>query len=172
MAEPIRVLHFADLHLGEQSYGKLDAASGLSARALDYLARLDEVVAFAAAEAVDLVVFAGDAFHSRRPNPTYQREFAGRMRRLAGIAPTVLLLGNHDMPLNAVGASALDVYEALDVPGIHVARDYRVETMLCRRGELVVAYAPYPTSSRLLTREKRTRNTIADGRRRIDRRLA
>ena len=37
MSEPIRVLHFADVHIGMENYGKIDSESGLSRRVHDYL---------------------------------------------------------------------------------------------------------------------------------------
>jgi len=39
----IRILHFADLHLGVESYGRPDPATGLSSRLGDFLRALDEV---------------------------------------------------------------------------------------------------------------------------------
>ena len=40
----IRILHFADLHLGVETYGRPDPATGLSTRLLDALRALDELV--------------------------------------------------------------------------------------------------------------------------------
>ena len=85
--EPIRVLHFADVHIGMENYGRTDPDSGVSSRVSDFLARMDDMIAFARDGDVDLVIFAGDAFRSRSPNQTYQREFAGRVQALAPIGP-------------------------------------------------------------------------------------
>ena len=41
----MKILHFADLHLGVESYGRIDPATGLSSRLIDFLAALDQVVA-------------------------------------------------------------------------------------------------------------------------------
>ncbi len=76
MTEPIRVLHFADVHIGMENYGKTDPETGLSSRVRDFLRRMDEMIDFAREHDVDLTIFAGDAFKTRSPNPTYQREFA------------------------------------------------------------------------------------------------
>ena len=73
MTEPIRVLHFADIHIGMENYGKTDPQTGLSSRVVDFLHRLDEMIEYARQGDVDLVIFAGDAFKTRAPNPTYQR---------------------------------------------------------------------------------------------------
>ena len=79
----IKILHFADLHLGVENYGRLDPQTGLSTRLADFLRCFDFLVDHAAHHDVDLALFAGDAFKTRDPSPTYQREFARRIRRLA-----------------------------------------------------------------------------------------
>ena len=105
MTEPIRVLHFADVHIGMENYGKTDPDTGVSSRVFDFLQRMDEMIAYADEHDVDLVIFAGDSFRSRSPNPTHLREFAQRIRMLSQLAPTMLLVGNHDLPVNAAKAS-------------------------------------------------------------------
>jgi exonuclease SbcD len=42
MTDPLRVLHFADVHVGMENYGRLDPATGTSSRVRDFLDRLDE----------------------------------------------------------------------------------------------------------------------------------
>ena len=162
MNEPIRVLHFADTHIGMENYGVTDPDTGLSSRALDFLARMDDMIEYARARDVDLVVFAGDAFRSRSPNPTYQREFAARVRQLSQLAPTVLLVGNHDAPMNAAKASAIEIYRTLDVPGIWVAQDYALRHIETKRGAVIVGAAPYPIRSRLLAAADTRGKTIAE----------
>jgi len=81
MDNPLRVLHFADVHIGMENYGKLDPATGTSTRVRDFLDRMDEVIDYALAHEADLAVFAGDAFKHRDPDPTQQREFAHFARR-------------------------------------------------------------------------------------------
>ncbi|MBC8249063.1 MAG: metallophosphoesterase, partial [Anaerolineales bacterium] len=112
----MKLLHFADLHLGVENYGRIDPATGLSTRLMDFLRAYDQVVDYALENDISLVVFAGDAYKTRDPNPTYQREFARRIRRLstAGI-PTVLVAGNHDTP-SAVGrAITVEIFATLEV---------------------------------------------------------
>lgn len=158
----IRVLHFADAHIGMANYGKTDPATGLSGRVGDFLARMDEMIEFARAGDVDLVLFAGDAFRSRSPNQTYQREFARRVQALAQLAPTVLLVGNHDLPANAAKASTIDIYATLAVPNVWVARDYELRRIETKRGGVLVGAAPYPTRSRLLADAGTRGKTIAE----------
>ncbi|MQY72420.1 MAG: exonuclease SbcCD subunit D, partial [Dehalococcoidia bacterium] len=79
----MKILHFADLHLGVESYGHIDPATGLSSRLLDFLFALDQVVDYALENKVDLVLFCGDAYKTREPTQTQQREFAKRINRLS-----------------------------------------------------------------------------------------
>ncbi|MEJ2207914.1 MAG: exonuclease SbcCD subunit D [Anaerolineae bacterium] len=160
----IRLLHLADLHIGVENYGRFDAATGLNGRVMDFLRRLDEVIAYALENDIDLALFAGDAYKNRDPNSTYRREFARRIKRLADAGiPVVLLVGNHDLPAQDRRASSVDIFRTLDVPNVTVAghdRLYRLET---RRGQpLQVATVPYPIRQRLLAHEEYKDRTIAE----------
>jgi len=150
MSDPIRLLHFADTHIGVENYGKTDPETGLSTRVRDFLRRMDEMYAYVKEHGVDIVIFAGDAFKTRNPSPTYQREFAYRISDLAELAPVVLLVGNHDVPPNVLRASSIEIYDTLRVPNVHLATDYEVTTIETERGPVAVATAPYPTRSWLL----------------------
>lgn len=162
MPEPVRVLHFADLHVGMENYGRLDPTSGTSSRVRDFLSRLDEVIDFGLAHDADLAIFAGDAFKSRDPDPTQQREFAQRIKRLADRVPTLLLVGNHDMPGMAVKASSVDIFQALDVPGVIVGHKPEGRVVATRRGPVYLAWMPYPMRNRLLTREEHAGKSIEE----------
>ena len=155
MTRPLRILHFADLHIGMENYGRLDPETGLNQRVADFLARLDQVVNYAIQHEADLVLFAGDAFRSRDPNPTHQREFAERLRRLSERAiPTVLLIGNHDIPVMAQRASSVDIFAALAVPHITVVREPKLLRLETPHGPVQLGALPYPVRQRLLTREQ------------------
>jgi len=112
----LKILHFADLHLGVESYGHLNPETGLSTRLEVFLKALDQLVDHALENRVDLVLFCGDAYKSREPSQTQQREFAKRIRRLsAGGIPIFLLIGNHDLP-NAIGrATTTEIFDTLAV---------------------------------------------------------
>ncbi len=150
----MRIVHFADLHLGVESYGHINPENGLSSRLEDYLRALDEVVDYCLNNRVDLVLFCGDAYRSREPSQTQQREFAKRIRRLSeGGVPLFLLTGNHDLP-NAVGrATAVEIFDTLDVPGVCVANRPGVRKVRTASGEIQVAALPWLRRSALLSRE-------------------
>ena len=116
-----KILHFADAHIDMANYGRHDPQTGLPMRVMDFLKSLDKIVDTAIAEQVDLVLFAGDAYKDRQPPPTFQREWGRRMMRLsrAGI-PTLLLVGNHDLSPALGRAHALESFDTLEVPHVHV----------------------------------------------------
>ena len=140
----MRILHFADLHIGVENYGRIDPDTGLSTRLGDFLQTYDELVDYAIDTGVDLVLFCGDAYKSRDPSQTHQREFARRIARLsnAGI-PTFLLIGNHDTPQVIAQATALEIFPTLNVANVHIGdrlTTYIVET---RDGPLQVVALPW-----------------------------
>ena len=81
--ERLKILHFADLHLGVETYGHINPETGLSTRLEDSLKALDRLVDYALENRVDLVLFCGDAYKTREPSQTQQREFARRISRLS-----------------------------------------------------------------------------------------
>lgn len=154
----MKILHFADLHLGVETYGRIDPATGLSSRSQDILSALDRVVDYAVREGIDLVLFCGDAYKSREPTQTQQREFARRIRRLSESNISVfLLVGNHDLP-NAIGrATATEIFDTLAVKNVYVANRPDIYQIPTRSGMVQVVALPWLRRSALLTREE-TRN--------------
>lgn len=148
----IRVLHFSDYHLGSDSYGKPNPDTGINQRIHDFAARLDELIDFALANEVDLVLFAGDAFKNAHPSPTVQKLLAERIWRLAkGGIRVFLLAGNHDLPRMVANVTAFSVYPALEVAGVTVAERAGVYTLDTAKGErLQIAAMPHFWRSALM----------------------
>ncbi len=151
----MKILHFADLHLGVETYGRLDPTTGLSSRLLDFLKALDQVVDYALENKVDLVLFCGDAYKSREPTQTQQREFARRIYRLSSSGiPTFLLIGNHDLP-NAIGkATTTEIFDTLAVKNVYVSNRPEVYRIPTNSGEVQVVSLPWLRRSALLAREE------------------
>jgi len=85
-----KLLHTSDWHLGRTLYQH--------SREEDFDAVLAEIVAIAQETVPDLIIHSGDLFDSSRPG---SRDLIRAMRtldRLADVAPTVVLAGNHDSP--------------------------------------------------------------------------
>lgn len=159
----VTVLHFADLHLGVENYGRLDSATGLHSRLLDFLRSFDELVEYALAKPVDLVLFAGDAYKTRDPNPTHQREFARRIHRLASAGiPVFLLVGNHDLPSTVGRANTLDIFSTLEVANVWVGRTLGTHLIPTRSGPVQVVALPWITRSYLLRRDEFKGCTLAE----------
>jgi len=150
----MKILHFADLHLGVENYGRIDPATGLSTRLLDFLSALDQVVDYALQNKVDLVLFCGDAYKSREPSQTHQREFAKRINRLstAGI-PIFLLIGNHDLP-NAIGrATTTEIFDTLAVKNVYVSNRPDIYRIPTSNGTIQIVSLPWLRRSALLIKE-------------------
>lgn len=151
---PIRVLHFADAHIDIANYGRHDPDTALPIRVMDFLGALDQIVERAIEEPVDLVIFAGDAYKDRNPQPTFQREWGKRMMRLsqAGI-PTILLVGNHDVSPAAGRAHTVQEFSTLEVPNIHVADRITLLGPETLGVDVQVIAVPWVSRSGLMTRE-------------------
>ncbi|NIN66989.1 MAG: exonuclease subunit SbcD [Anaerolineae bacterium] len=151
----ITLVHFSDLHLGIENYGRLDPQTALSSRLQDFLRSFDAIVDYALGENIDLVLFCGDAYKTRDPTPTYQREFAKRISRLsrAGI-PMFLLAGNHDLPLAAGKAHTLEIFDTLDVDNVVVANKLGTQTVETRGGPIQIVAVPWPIRSHLATKDE------------------
>ena len=152
--EKMKILHFADLHLGVESYGRIDPDTGLSSRLGDFLSALDRLVDYAIENKIDLVLFCGDAYRSREPTQTQQREFARRVNRLAtSDIPVFLLIGNHDLP-NAVGrATSIEIFDTLAVKNVYVSSRPDIYTIPTKSGKIQIVSLPWLRRSALLTRE-------------------
>jgi len=158
----LKIIHFADLHLGVETYGRTDPTTGLSSRFADFLSTFDQVVDFALENRVDLVLFCGDTYKTRAPSQTQQREFARRINRLSSNnIPVFLLVGNHDLP-NAIGrATATEIFDTLSIKNVYVSNRPDVYRITTASGTVQIASLPWPRKSALLTREE-TKNLDFD----------
>lgn len=153
--KPVRILHFADAHIDIANYGRHDPQTTLPVRVLDFLHALDQIIERALAEPVDLVLFAGDAYKDRNPQPTFQREWGRRIMRLsqAGI-PTLLLVGNHDISPASGRAHTLHEFHTLAVPHVHVADRIKRWEPEELGVPLQIITVPWVSRSQLMTREE------------------
>ena len=159
----MKIVHFADLHLGVEEYGNTNPDTGLSTRLEDFLACLDELVDYALEQGVDLVLFCGDAYKSREPSQTQQREFARRINRIiSGGIPVFLLAGNHDMSNAAGRATAIEIFDALALERVYVANRPGIQRIPTAGGIVQVVSLPWLRRSTLLSKEE-TKGLDFDG---------
>ena len=168
----MRILHFSDLHIGVENYGQTDPETGLSTRLADFLSSLDEVVEYALTEDVDLVLLAGDAYKGRDPSQTHQREFAKRLSRLSEASiPSFLLVGNHDLPNAVSRATAVEIFQTLQVPYLQVGSNLQNYTIPTKSGPLQILAVPWPRRSGILNRGESRGLTIEEVRQAVQDRM-
>jgi exonuclease SbcD len=160
---PIKIMHFADAHFGIETYGKLDPETGLNTRLLDYKCSLDHAIDKALEAGVHLALFAGDAYKSRDPNQTQQREFASCIRRLTDAhIPVVMVTGNHDLPNARSRANAIEIYRVLGVSDVHILSRPEVLRIETSAGPVQVAGMPYLLRSSILSREETKNKSLQE----------
>jgi len=154
--ESIQFLHLADIHIGVENYGRLDASTGLHTRLQDFVHCLAFAVDTAIERDVDAVLFAGDAYKTASPSPTHEAQFAGQMRRLRDHhIPVIMVTGNHDIPASFGKASTLHIFRTLGgEEHFFVQERPDLITISAKRGAFQVACFPWPTRHILLTRDE------------------
>jgi len=113
-----RILHVADLHLGLGRFG---------AGAEEMEAMLARIAATADADGADIIVIAGDLFHTRRPAAP---EILAFVRFLKDVTPKQAVLitsGNHDGPgeIEEVSAKPTGWLAAVDMPEVYAVPNDR-----------------------------------------------
>ena len=162
----LQLLHLADIHFGMENYGRLDPASGLNRRLLDFTSSVNTAIDYALGHGVHLAIFAGDIYKHRDPDPSWQRAFAGCVRRLAEAGvPVVILVGNHDQANTFGKAHAVEIFDTLGLPRVTVISRPELHRIETAGGPVQVAGFPYMTRSFMLSREQYKELTIADAHR-------
>ncbi len=151
----LNLLHLADIHFGMENYGRLDPATGLNRRLLDFSRSVHHAIDYALEHDVHLAIFAGDIYKHRDPDPSWQREFARCVRRLVKAqVPVVILIGNHDLPNTLGKAHAVEIFDTLPLDRITVMAKPEMHFIETRAGQVQMAGFPYLTRSFVLSREQ------------------
>jgi len=158
----MKILHFADVHIGMENYSQIDHKTGLATRFLDFLNSLDQIVTAVEKQKPDLIIFAGDAYKDRNPSPTHQREFAARIKQMANVAPTILVVGNHDLPQAMEKANTLDIFSALKVDNVIVSHQPEILNLKTKSGPIQILTLPWITKSQLLEKDQFSGKSIKD----------
>lgn len=118
----MKLAHLADLHLGFRQYDRQTPRGG-NQREADVAEAFRRAVDDLLAQRPDLIVLAGDIFHSVRPtNPAILFLFQQLHRLRTGLpeSPIVMVAGEHDTPRSVETGTILRLYEAL---GVEVVAD-------------------------------------------------
>jgi exonuclease SbcD len=115
----MRLVHLSDLHLGFRQYQRLTPA-GINQREADVATTFKNAIDKTIDLEPDLVLIAGDLFHTVRPsNPAILHAFL-QFRRLKEALPRteiILIAGNHDLPRASETGCILRLFAQL---GVHV----------------------------------------------------
>lgn len=157
----MKLAHLADLHLGFRQYHRQTPA-GINQREADVARVFRRAVDDVIGAGPDIVVIAGDMFHSVRPtNPAILHAFnqIKRIRTELADSHVVIVAGNHDTPRSVETGSILKLFEALG--GVHVVADQARELKFDRldlalvcvpHGALMAAPRAIPEVSRQASR--------------------
>ncbi len=115
----MKLAHLADLHLGLRRYYR-QTESGINQREADVARAFARAIDDIAGVGPDLVVIAGDMFHSVRPTNAAILHAFNQLKRLRtelADSPVVIVAGNHDTPRSVETGTILRLFEAID--GVH-----------------------------------------------------
>ncbi len=148
----MKILHTADIHIGYDTHGRLDAKTGLNWRLLDFEKCFKYMVSVAIEEEVDLFLFCGDAYRDSTPTPTEQRIFARALRPILDKQiPVVMLVGNHDNPGSFGKANSIQIFP--DLHGmVRLFTKPDAEDIQTKSGRLRIVGLPWAMRSNLFTK--------------------
>jgi exonuclease SbcD len=113
----MKLAHLADLHLGFRQFDR-QTSRGINQREWDVAEAFKRAVDDMLEQKPDLIVIAGDIFHSVRPTNAAILFFFRELHRLrTGLpnSPVVAIAGEHDTPRSTETGTILRLYEALGV---------------------------------------------------------
>jgi DNA repair exonuclease SbcCD nuclease subunit len=130
----MKLAHLADLHLGFRQFDR-QTAKGANQREVDVAEVFKRAVDDLLEQKPDLIVIAGDLFHSVRPtNAAILYCFRQLQRLRTGLpsSPIVVIAGEHDTPRSSETGTILRLYEALGVEiAVEDARRIVLPTLDC-----------------------------------------
>ncbi len=142
----ITFIHTADIHFGMENYGRIDPATGIHSRLLDFYKALNLCIDTAIEKKVDFFLFSGDAYKTAHPTQTQQRLLIKCFLRLhqANI-PVVIIVGNHDHPLSFGKANSLDIFGVFPLDGFYVIAKPTTIVLQTKNGPVQIVGIPWPT---------------------------
>ena len=113
----MRLVHLADIHLGFRQYQRQTPA-GINQREYDVAKSLSRVIDAVIELRPDIVLIAGDVFHTVRPtNPAILHGFLqfSRLMQMLPDATVVMIAGNHDTPRTTETGCILGLFRGLGI---------------------------------------------------------
>jgi hypothetical protein len=113
----MRLVHLADIHLGFRQYQR-QTPTGINQREADIATSLRRVIDAVIELRPDIVLIAGDVFHTVRPtNPAILHGFLQFSRLMQALpeATVVMIAGNHDTPRTTETGCILGLFRGLGI---------------------------------------------------------
>lgn len=134
----MKIFITADWHFGVQSNGKIE--NGINSRIHDISIVIDSFIKDVRKNKPDIVIIAGDLFHTNKPSPYLINLVTSKIVELAKYSKVVIIPGNHDQSHNTsavqfLGTASLPNVYASELPIIHHIDD------------CTIACFPYPRKS-------------------------
>lgn len=147
VTSPITLCHLSDVHLGYRRYNKL-TKSGLNQREVDVNLAFQEAISRIVSLKPDVVLIAGDLFHSVRPSNAIITFCFRQLRKLAreSGAPIIVVGGNHEAPKRIDTGSVLQLFS--EIEGVFVA-DSKREVFTFPEKSLAITCLPHAAFSDL-----------------------
>jgi len=155
----MRLVHLADLHIGYRQYQRL-TPTGINQREADIAGTFRRAIDRTIELSPDLVLIAGDVFHSVRPsNPAILHAFLEFARLVEALpqAKIVIVAGNHDTPRTAETGCILRLFSPL---GIIVVEGEAQRIELADEGVSILAVPDMPFGIPALTPDPAARRNI------------
>jgi hypothetical protein len=136
----MRLVHLSDIHLGFRQYER-QTPTGINQREADIATSLRRVIDAVIELRPDIVLIAGDVFHTVRPtNPAILHAFHqfSRLMQMLPDTTVVMVAGNHDTPRTAETGCILRLFKPL---GINVI-DGEAQRVSVPRHDLMILAVP------------------------------
>lgn len=145
----MRLVHISDIHLGFRQYQRQTPA-GINQRETDIAMSLRRVIDAVIELRPDLVLIAGDVFHTVRPtNPAILYAWIQFSRLMEALPETtvVMVAGNHDIPRTVETRCILSLFRPL---GISVVEGEPQQIRIAERDLTILAVPDMPGTRPLL----------------------
>ncbi len=142
----MRLLHLSDVHLGFRQFQRT-TPSGINQREWDVAQSFTRAIDRVIELRPDLLLIAGDVFHTVRPtNPAILHAFAQFSRLVRELPGTIVVVvaGNHDLPRSSETLCILRLFTPL---GVHVADSEARRLAFPDRGLSILAVPDLPPGS-------------------------
>lgn len=122
----MKLAAIADLHVGLKTYSKTDPVTHLSFRELEVLDNLRKIITNILDKNINILVIAGDIYHSINISASLQNEVNKILFSAANKGLKIIAIdGNHDRRKLDTSVSPLEVFSTLDINNIIHSRLYK-----------------------------------------------